>query len=122
MGRNGIIRKKSKRKIRGKAREYLLVLMALFAAAVLNAAADGIPAKAQDCRGLALKGYNESPQCRYYKSILIEPGDTLWEIALEFKDARYGSTQEYVDELMEINGLTSDRIHAGRFLTVSYYQ
>lgn len=122
MGRNRIIRKKVKRKIRGKARKYLLILMALFVTAALNAAADGIPAKAQDCHDPVPKGYNELAQYRYYKSILIEPGDTLWEIALEFKDARCSSTQEYVDELMEINGLTSDRIHAGRFLTVSYYQ
>lgn len=62
-----------------------------------------------------------SVQHKYYKSIVIESGDTLWGIAKEYKDAHYSSTYDYIDELMEINNLNTDEIHAGQYLTVSYY-
>lgn len=49
---------------------------------------------------------------KYYKSISIEKGDSLYSIAEE-----YGCT---VDELIEINGLESNTIYAGENLIVSY--
>lgn len=57
---------------------------------------------------------------RYYKSIELEYGDTLWELAEEYK-LEGSSTKDYVDELMEINNLTSDTIHSGQHLVVVYY-
>lgn len=60
-------------------------------------------------------------QYKYYKSIQIEKGDTLWSIAKEYRTDAYNSTQEYIDELMEINNLTSDEIHHGQYLIVAYY-
>ena len=33
----------------------------------------------------------------------------------------YDSIYDYIDEVMSINGLTSDQIHAGQYLTVAYY-
>ena len=41
----------------------------------------------------------------YYKSIKIEKGDTLWDIANENLPEKYSSTEEYVKVLKEINGL-----------------
>ena len=55
------------------------------------------------------------------KSIVIQPGDTLWDIALEYKTDDYGSTQEYVDELKEINSLESDSIQESQYLMIAYY-
>lgn len=64
----------------------------------------------------------ESPiTYKYYKSIVIQPGDTLWDIALEYKTDDYGSTQEYVDELKEINSLESDSIQESQYLMIAYY-
>ncbi len=64
----------------------------------------------------------EGQEVRYYKSIEIQKGDTLWDIAEEYaSDIYYDSTQDYVDELKEINNLTSDTIHSGRHLIVVYY-
>lgn len=57
---------------------------------------------------------------KYYKSIQIQPGDTLWDIAEETMTSEYDSTAEYVDVLKEMNGLTSDQIEAGQYLTVAY--
>lgn len=59
---------------------------------------------------------------KYYKSIEITKGDTLWDIADEYQTEEYASIYEYIDELKSMNGLTTDEIHEGQFLTVAYYQ
>ncbi len=58
---------------------------------------------------------------KYYKSIVIQDGDTLWDIAKEYRTNAYSGTQEYVDELIRLNGLHSDKIYAGQHLMVAYY-
>ncbi len=58
---------------------------------------------------------------RFYTSIRIEPGDTLWEIASAYK-WEDESIQDYIDEVMEMNHLTSDRITAGQYLMIYYYE
>lgn len=57
---------------------------------------------------------------KYYTSIEIQKGDTLWDIAQEYA-ADFASISDYVEELKELNGLGDDRIHAGQFLTICYY-
>lgn len=64
---------------------------------------------------------NEQPEQKFYKSIEIKEGDTLWAIAKEYRGDDYNSIYDYIDEVMSINGLTSDQIHAGQYLTVAYY-
>ena len=59
-------------------------------------------------------------QYKYYKSIVIEKGDSLWSIAEEYHPVDC-STKEYVKELKQINNLGSDTIHEGQHLMVSYY-
>lgn len=61
------------------------------------------------------------PQYKYYKSITIEQGDSLWSIAQEYRTNAYEDTQEYIDELIQLNGLTSKTIHEGQHLVVAYY-
>jgi cell division protein YceG involved in septum cleavage len=58
---------------------------------------------------------------KYYKSIMIESGDSLWSIAEEYKSEQYESTKDYVDELVVLNNLSSETIHAGQYLMVIYY-
>lgn len=59
---------------------------------------------------------------KYYKSIEISKGDTLWSIANENIDANYyKSVQEYVDEIKEMNSMKSDHIVAGSCLIIPYY-
>ena len=60
-------------------------------------------------------------QYKYYKSIVIEEGDSLWSIAKEYQPDEYVSTQEYINEVKQLNGLTSETIHAGQNLLVVYY-
>lgn len=59
-------------------------------------------------------------QYKYYKSIEIQSGDTLWEIAEETMTSEYDSVSEYVDALKEMNGLASDEIQSGQYLMIAY--
>ncbi len=61
--------------------------------------------------------------CKYYKSIMIEEGDTLWSIASQnLNDVNINITiSAYIKEIMKMNGLQSDRITAGMYLVIPYY-
>lgn len=58
---------------------------------------------------------------RIYSSILIEEGDTLWDIAKEYKPAEISVTN-YIQSIKKINGLNSDSIHSGNYLIIYYYE
>ncbi|MCM1125072.1 MAG: LysM peptidoglycan-binding domain-containing protein [Lachnospiraceae bacterium] len=61
-------------------------------------------------------------QYKYYKSISVETGDTLWSLAEEYSCPEYyESYQEYIDEVIRMNGLPDDRITAGQYLIIPYY-
>ncbi len=62
------------------------------------------------------------PSYKYYTSIQLEQGDTLWNIAHEYMTDEYASTDEYIAELCALNSISAnDPIHAGQYLTVPYY-
>jgi len=61
------------------------------------------------------------PKYKYYKSIEIHHGDTLWDIAKEYCSDPGVTTQEYIDEIKELNSLKSETIHAGQHLIITYY-
>ncbi len=54
-------------------------------------------------------------------SVEIKKGDTLWSIANRYMSEEYKDLDEYVEEIMDSNGLSSDRIHAGNYIIVPYY-
>ena len=59
---------------------------------------------------------------KYFTSIEVESGDTLWTIAEEYKDENfYESTKEYVEEVIRMNNLSSTQITAGQFIIIPYY-
>ena len=64
---------------------------------------------------------SERQNRNFTRALRIKEGDTLWEIAKEYRGDDYDSIYDYIDEVMSINGLTSDQIHAGQCLTVAYY-
>ncbi len=58
---------------------------------------------------------------KYYTSVEIKNGDTLWNIASEYITEEYASLQEYVMEVKLLNGMQGDSIRSGQFLVVPYY-
>ena len=69
----------------------------------------------------ALADETELPESqKYYTSIEIQKGDTLWGIADEYAESCRMSTTDYVAELKSMNGLKEDVIHSGQHLTIMY--
>lgn len=58
---------------------------------------------------------------KYYTSIKLEEGDSLWVIAEQYMTLEYNNIADYIAEVKSINSLSSDNITAGSFLTVPYY-
>lgn len=59
---------------------------------------------------------------KYYTSHLIEPGESLWSIAESNMDTvHYDSIQDYVDEIISINGISGDKIQSGYYLLIPYF-
>lgn len=74
----------------------------------------GFGAKAQE--------NNEEKAYKYYKSITIEVGDTLWHYAKQYGDERYyDDCNDYIREVKRINSLRNDQITAGAHLILPYY-
>lgn len=60
---------------------------------------------------------------RYYTQIEIQDGDSLWDIAGEYMEhGPYESRKEYMNEVVEINQLSSTTIIDGQHLVVPYYE
>ena len=58
---------------------------------------------------------------KYYTSIRLESGDTLWDIAEEYMTSEYETIYMYIDEVMESNHLESTNIKCGQLLILPYY-
>lgn len=61
--------------------------------------------------------------CKYYESIMIEEGDTLWSFANEYSDnLHYDTIFDYMEEVCFINHLnSSDSLVAGNYIVLPYY-
>ena len=59
---------------------------------------------------------------KYYKSISIEYGSTLYDIALEYSNSDVCTIEAYINEVRHINHLSEDdNIYSGQLLIVPYY-
>lgn len=67
---------------------------------------------------------NDPIDIKYYKSVQIESGDSVWSIAEEYMSDEYDSIYDYMDELVCLNQMDSsklDELQEGDYLMVSYY-
>lgn len=57
---------------------------------------------------------------KYFTSIEVHPGDTLYGYALEYGD-HYDTKEKFIKEVCNINYIEADDIKAGMNLIVPYY-
>ena len=57
-----------------------------------------------------------------YKIVEIKEGDSLWSIAKENMNPGFHDVNEYIEEVMICNQLSSDKLYAGSYLMVPYYE
>ncbi|HHU72628.1 MAG TPA: LysM peptidoglycan-binding domain-containing protein [Clostridiales bacterium] len=62
-----------------------------------------------------------SARTKTITSVEIQQGDTLWNIAKAHMTDEYNDINDYIEEIMFSNSLSSDRIHAGNHIIVPYY-
>lgn len=106
-----INRQKRKKQVRNHIMAVLLSLVLILAISLLFIS---FSTEANDME--------HQPSYKYYKSIEISKGDTLWSIANDnFDSAHYKNIHEYVTEVKKLNSLTSDNIVAGSHVIVPYY-
>ena len=58
---------------------------------------------------------------KYFTSIEVQAGTSLWDIAEEYMTEEYDSPQEYIQEVKNINHMNQDLIYEGSYLCVPYY-
>ena len=58
---------------------------------------------------------------KYYTSIRVESGDTLWSIADKYISEFNLTKEDYIKEICHLNHISEDDIHAGAYIIIPYY-
>lgn len=58
---------------------------------------------------------------KYYKEVKVDLGETLWDIAENYRTDEYDSADDYIAEIREINSICGDEIRYGQRLLIPYY-
>lgn len=90
--------------------QFLLVIAAVVVV-ILCSAFISVKAKGSDTTG-----------CKYFTTIQVEEGDSLWSIADSYCSSDYTDYNEYIDEVKSINNMDDDNIKKGSYLVVPYYK
>ena len=68
------------------------------------------------------QGNQEEILYKYYKSIMVSEGDSLWKYAQMYGDNQYyDSYEDYMQEVMNMNFLKDETITIGQYLVIPYY-
>ena len=59
---------------------------------------------------------------KFYRSVMVEKGDTLWSIAKENVSPGQEDIRALVNEIKDINNLTRDEITYGANIIIPYYE
>ncbi len=108
------IMKNRLRRQREMKKNFLLLVMTVCLIVTCSFSLSGFRANAKDD--------STEASYKYYKSIFVQGDDTLWSIAERYMDdVHYDSAEDYIREVMRMNGLTDDTIRYGEYLIVPYY-
>ena len=58
---------------------------------------------------------------KYFSTIKVEEGDTLWSIAQVYYSYEYSDYTEYIEEVKDINNMKDENIKKGNYIIVPYY-
>lgn len=59
---------------------------------------------------------------KYYTSIQVAEGDSLWTIAKTYCDEEnYQDYNAFIMEVKQLNHMTGDSLYIGEYLTIPYY-
>lgn len=59
---------------------------------------------------------------KYYTSIRIEKGDTLWNIADDYIIDGMVSREDFISEVCQLNRISeNDILHSGDYIVIAYY-
>ena len=76
------------------------------------------------CSGLSTyaQAKDTEQEYKYYTSVRIAEGDTLWEVAVSNYNENHDTVTSFIDEVCQINGLTEDSvIFEGMNIIIPYY-
>lgn len=111
--RRDLIRRKNRRMRTRQLRFRVAATVAAFLIFLSGLSLSTIFSRAQD--------RSVDVSCKYFTSIQIRPGDTLYSIACQYADGHYASVYAYMKEVCLINHLTDDALHAGNYLVIPCY-
>ena len=58
---------------------------------------------------------------KYFTTVYVETGDSLWSIASKYATKEYSDLDEYIREVKKINGLKGTQLKQGSYICVPYY-
>lgn len=64
---------------------------------------------------------SREPLQKYYKSIQVEAGDTLWTLADNYVVDGYLTKKEFIQEVCRLNHLSNGQIQRGEYIVIVYY-
>ena len=73
--------------------------------------------------GIIVKASDDSNRTRtykYYTTVSVEDNDTLWSLADRYNNGDE-DTASYINNIMQMNDLSSDTINTGKNLVIYYY-
>lgn len=65
---------------------------------------------------------SDTTSCKYFTTIQIEEGDSLWSIAHTYCTSDYSDYKEYISEVKSINNMDDDNVKKGSYLVIPYYK
>ena len=107
--RRAAAKKRSDRRKRNKSLRMVIICSILIFAVSIG----GIIVKASD-------DSNRTRTYKYYTTVSVEDNDTLWSLADRYNNGNEDTTS-YINNIMQMNDLSSDTIHSGKNLVIYYY-
>jgi len=111
---NNTAKKRIDRRNRNKEITFkIFALIAIVGIITIMISIKGISVKASD-------DSNKTKLYKYYTSVDINSNDTLWTLEDQYNNGSE-SKQTYINNIMELNNLTSDTIYSGKQILVYYF-